>query len=76
MPISKREFESKPDHGTDQVLKFFVNKPDKAFTIKEISKKSKLDKEACFCVMLYWTERGMIESKLIGKQYYYTLKRG
>jgi hypothetical protein len=31
---------------------------------------------ACFNVMLHWIERGMIEHKLIGKQYYYTLKRG
>ena len=46
------------------------------FTIKEISKKTKIDQMACFNVMLHWIERGMIEHKLIGKQYYYTLKRG
>ena len=75
MSISKKEFDSKPDESSDQVLKLFVNKPDKAFTIKEISKKAKIDQMACFFVMLYWIEKGMIESKLIGKQYYYTLKR-
>jgi hypothetical protein len=76
MPISKKEFDSKGDSSSDHVLKLFVNKPDKAFTIKEISKQAKIDQMACFNVMLHWIERGMIEHKLIGKQYYYTLKRG
>lgn len=75
MPISKKEFDSKHDQSSDHVLKLFVNKPDKAFTIKEIAKKAKIDQTACFLVMLYWIEKGMIESKLLGKHYYYTLKR-
>ena len=76
MPISKKDFDSKSDSSSEHVLKLFVNMPDKAFTIKEISKKTKLDQMACFSVMLHWIERGMIEHKLLGKQYYYTLKRG
>jgi hypothetical protein len=76
MPISKKVFDSKSDSSSEHVLKLFVNSPDKAFTIKEISKKTKLDQMACFSVMLHWIERGMIEHKLLGKQYYYTLKRG
>jgi hypothetical protein len=76
MPISKKDFDSKTDSSSEHVLKLFVNKPDKAFTIKEISKQTKLDQMACFSVMLHWIERGMIEHKLLGKQYYYTLKRG
>ena len=75
MPISKKKFDSESDQTSDKVLKLFVNKPDKAFTLKEIRKQVKLDEMASLAVMLYWTERGMIESKLIGKQYYYTLKR-
>ncbi len=76
MPISKKDFESKNDSSSERVLKLFVNQPDKAFTIKEISKKTKVDEMAAFCVMSYWIERGMIDHKLLGKQYYYTLKRG
>ena len=75
MPISKKDFDSKSDQTSDKVLKIFVNKPDKAFTLKEVKKQAKLDDMSCLTVMLYWTERGMVESKLIGKQYYYTLKR-
>ena len=76
MPISKKDFESKNDSSSERVLKLFVNQPDKAFTIKEISKKTKVDEMAAFCVMNHWIERGMIDHKLLGKQYYYTLKRG
>ena len=76
MPISKKDFESKSDSSSERILKLFVNQPDKAFTIKEISKKTKVDEMAAFCVMNYWIERGMIDHKLLGKQYYYTLKRG
>ena len=75
MPISKKDYDSKNDASSEHVLKLFVDKPDKAFTIKEISKKTKLDQMAYFSVMLHWIGRGMIEHKLIGKQYYYTLKR-
>ena len=75
MPISKKDFDSKSDQTSDKVLKIFVNRPDRAFTLKEIRKQAKLDDMASLSVMLYWIERGMIESKLIGKQYFYTLKR-
>ena len=75
MSISKKKFDSESDNTSDRVLKLFVNKPDKAFTLGEIRKQVKIDEMASLTVMLYWTERGMIESKLIGKQYYYTLKR-
>lgn len=75
MPISKKDFDSKSDQTSDKVLKIFVNRSDRAFTLKEIRKQAKLDDMASLSVMLYWIERGMIESKLIGKQYFYTLKR-
>ena len=75
MSISKKKFDSESDQTSDKVLKVFVNSPDKAFTLKEIRKQAKLDEMASLTVMLYWIERGMLESKLIDKQYYYTLKR-
>lgn len=76
MPISKKEFDNREDQSLDRVLKLLVAKPDKAFTIKEISKIVKIDPIACFSAMLYWMERGVVESKLIGKKYYFTFRHG
>ncbi|MCX6012236.1 MAG: hypothetical protein NTV30_02250 [Chloroflexi bacterium] len=76
MPISKKEFDNKVDQSLDRILKVLVSKPDKAYTIKEISKIVKIDSIACFSAMLYWMERGVVVSKLIGKKYYFAIRHG